>query len=140
MENSIFSWIILNSFPWEKLHYNPDGICLLKVNNRSTRIRCDICSKLTTQTPKEHQWHCSGVPIVNFEHISYFVLVFLLLTFNREMLAGKTYHCKSERFICKNIFLCNETVWNKDVLIFLPHSLLSSGIGGWAMSFTSNIV
>ena len=56
------------------------GIYLLKVNNRNTRTRCEICSKLTIKTPERHQRRCSGVFIVNFEHISHLVLVFLLLT------------------------------------------------------------
>ena len=30
----------------------------------------------------------SGIFIVNFEHISHLVLVFLLLTLNKQMLAG----------------------------------------------------
>ena len=30
----------------------PAGIYLLKVNNRSTRTRCEICSKLTIKTPE----------------------------------------------------------------------------------------
>ena len=47
----------------------PTGIYLLKVNNRNTRIRCKYV-------------HLSGVFIVNFEHISYLVLVFLLLNLN----------------------------------------------------------
>ena len=33
-------------------------------------------------TPERRQWRDSGVFIVNFEHISHLVLVFLLLTFN----------------------------------------------------------
>ena len=36
-------------------YYNgslPTGIYLLKVNNRNTRRRCKICSKLTTKTPE----------------------------------------------------------------------------------------
>ena len=32
-------------------HY-PMGIYLLKVNNRNTRTRCEICSKLTIKTPE----------------------------------------------------------------------------------------
>ena len=47
--------------------------------------RCEICSKLTIKTPERHassQWRRSGVFIVNFEHISHVVLVFLLLTLN----------------------------------------------------------
>ena len=30
----------------------PAGIYLLKVNNRNTRARCEICSKLTVKTPE----------------------------------------------------------------------------------------
>ena len=44
----------------------------MQVNNRNTRTRCEICSKLTIKIP--------GVLIANFEHISHLVLVFLLLT------------------------------------------------------------
>ena len=49
------------------------GISLLKVNKRNTRIRCEICSKLTIKTPDRRY---SGVFIVNFEHV---FLLFLLL-------------------------------------------------------------
>ena len=55
---------------------SPAGIYLLKVNNRNTRARCEICSKLTIKTP-------SGVFSVNFENISHLVLAFLLLTLNK---------------------------------------------------------
>ena len=41
---------------------------MFKVNNKNTRTRCEICSKVTIKTF-----------IVNLEHISHFVLVFLLL-------------------------------------------------------------
>ena len=50
----------------------PAGIYLFKVNNRNTRTRC-------------RHWRRSGVFIVNFEHISHLVLVFLLLTLNKQM-------------------------------------------------------
>ena len=33
-------------------NYDPAGIYLLKVNNRNTRTRCEICSKLTIKTPE----------------------------------------------------------------------------------------
>ena len=33
-------------------HTIPAGIYLLKVNNRNTRTRCEICSKLTIKTPE----------------------------------------------------------------------------------------
>ena len=59
----------------------PVGIHMVKVNNRNTRTRCEICSKLTIKTPEQRYWSLSGVFIIKLEHI-YFVLVFLLLTLN----------------------------------------------------------
>ena len=41
----------------ENDNINPVGIYLFKVNNRNTRARCEICSKLTTKTPKRRHWH-----------------------------------------------------------------------------------
>ena len=32
--------------------YYPAGNCMFKVNNRNTRTRCEICSKLTIKTPE----------------------------------------------------------------------------------------
>ena len=54
------------------------NIYLLKVNNRNTWKRCEICLKLTIKTLEWRQWHCSGVFIVNFEHISLFSSVFIV--------------------------------------------------------------
>ena len=48
----------------------PAGICFLKVNNRNTRKRCEICSKLTIKTLKRRHWRRSGVFIVNFKHVN----------------------------------------------------------------------
>ena len=61
---------------------NPTGIYLLKVNNRNTRTRCEICSKLTIKTPARRNLRRSVVSIVNFEHMPYLALVLLLLTLN----------------------------------------------------------
>ena len=66
----------------------PGGIYLLKVKNRKTRSRCEICLKLTVKTPERRQWRYSGVFIINSEHISHLDLVFLLLTLNMQLLAG----------------------------------------------------
>ena len=44
----------------------------LKLN----RTRCEICSKLTIETPERSQWRRSGVFIDNFKHVSPLVLVF----------------------------------------------------------------
>ena len=58
----------------------PVGNYMFKVNNRNTRTRCEIGSKLTIKTPERYHWRRSGVFVVNFEHISHLVLVLLLLT------------------------------------------------------------
>ena len=62
--------------------YHPAGKYVFKVKNRNIRTRCEIYSKLTIKTP-ERRRRRSGVFIVNFEHISRLVLMFLLLTLNR---------------------------------------------------------
>ena len=64
-------------------------IYLLKGNNRNPRTSCEICSKLTIKTPEQRYWRCSGVIIVNFEHISQLVLVSLLLTLIIFIIAGR---------------------------------------------------
>ena len=54
------------------------GNYMFKVNKENTRTKSQICSKLTTKTPGR-----SGIFIVNFEHISNLVLVFLVLSFSK---------------------------------------------------------
>ena len=54
----------------------PASIYMLKVNNKNTRTRYEICSKLTIKTPERHHWRLSVVFIANFEYISHFALVF----------------------------------------------------------------
>ena len=66
--------MIPNGYP-PMLDLSP-GIYLLKVNNRNTKTRCEICSKTLERRRR------SGVFIVNFKHISHLVLLFLLLTLN----------------------------------------------------------
>ena len=51
-------------------HHYPAGNNMFKVNDRNTKTRCEICSKLTIKTPEWRRWHRSGVFIVSFEHIS----------------------------------------------------------------------
>ena len=52
-----------------------------------TRLPASTCSKLTIETLEQDvkyvHWRRSGVFIVNSEHISHLVLVFLLLTLSR---------------------------------------------------------
>ena len=70
---------LLNKF-WKVF---PVGNYILKVNDRNTRSRCELCSKLTIKTPRRRH-----VFNVNFDHILPPVLVFLLLTLSRIMSAG----------------------------------------------------
>ena len=70
------------------ISYYLANIYLFKVNNRNTRKRCEVFSKLTIKTPEPSRWRRSGVFIVNFENISHLFLVFLSLTLNKKMLAG----------------------------------------------------
>ena len=69
LENDILHFYLI----WFKriisnANHHPGGNYTFIVNNRNTRKRCEICSKFT---------------ILNFEHISHLILVFLLLTLNR---------------------------------------------------------
>ena len=61
----------------------PANIYLFKVNNRNTRKKVWNMFKVNKKTPERRQWYRSDVLIVNFEHIPYLVLLFLLLTLNK---------------------------------------------------------
>ena len=37
------------------INVDPAGIHLLKVNNRNTRTKCEVCSKLKIKTPERRQ-------------------------------------------------------------------------------------
>ena len=68
--------------------YIPASNYMFKVNHRNTRTKCEICSELTVKVPERRHCRCSGIFIVNFEHISHLVLVFLLLNLNMYLPAG----------------------------------------------------
>ena len=67
-------WLAQSSYPASNY--------MLKVNDRNTIQVVKICSKLTIKTPEQRQWRYSGVFNVNFEHISYLFLVFLVSVVN----------------------------------------------------------
>ena len=56
------------------LYTFPVGIYLMKGNNRNTRTRCEICSKLTIKTPERRQWPAGFVFLVF--HCSYHKAIF----------------------------------------------------------------
>ena len=65
------------------------AITCSNVSNSNTRTTFEICSKLTIKTPEHCHWLCSGVYIVNFEHILNFDLLLLLLTLNKKIPVAK---------------------------------------------------
>ena len=69
-------WVSSNlSFPHKERNENsvltrkntPVGIYFLKVNNRNTKTKCEICSKLTIKITERRR---SNVSIVNFGHVN----------------------------------------------------------------------
>ena len=76
---SVFSRLLLLRIPFFCYSRFPAGNYMFKINNRNTKTRSEICSKLTMKTPERRHWGRSGTFIVNFEHISGIFLVFLLL-------------------------------------------------------------
>ena len=81
----IFKNLLRDTFT---ISHNTASIYQLKFNNRNTRTMCEISLKLTKKTPERRHWRRSIVFIVNFEHISHIVLMFLLLVLSRWMPAG----------------------------------------------------
>ena len=54
--------------------FNPAGNYIFNVKNRNTGASCEICLKLSIETPERRHWRRSGVFIVNFEHTSHLTL------------------------------------------------------------------
>ena len=71
---------------WHR-HRFKTNLDLLKVNNIHTRLRCGICSKLTMNSTERYQWRRNDLFIDNFEHVSLFILVFLLLNLGMFLFA-----------------------------------------------------
>ena len=61
----------------------PAGIYMFKVNNRHTRTRCEICSKLTIKTPERYD---NGVDQVS--SLLALNILHTLLTLGRQLMAG----------------------------------------------------
>ena len=61
----------------------PAGNYMFKVNDKNTRTRYETYLELTRKRPEQRQWCRSGVFIMNFEHISDHIILFLLLTLSR---------------------------------------------------------
>ena len=75
----------LTSYLWPNF---PVSFYLFKVNNRNSRKRCEICSKLTTKIPKRRHRHRSSVFIFNVQQFLHHSLVFLLFTVSMYLFSG----------------------------------------------------
>ena len=71
---------------------------MLKVSNRNTRTRCEICSKITIKTPERRHWRRSGVFNVNFEHISHVFWKTLAVFTESSILMGFWKHLRHLKF------------------------------------------
>ena len=107
----------------------PSKYYLFKVNNRNSKKRYEICSKLAIKTPERCQWRYFGFSIVNLEHISHFFLIFTvdlgqLIPWNwtnNVQLQGRSGHLRHqskvptlERCPLDRVFPRNETKMKKN--------------------------
>ena len=83
VENQLYKETTMKENFWHASNYCPTNKFMVKVNNRNTRKKCEICSKSTVKTPERRQRRRSGVFIVNFEHILDLFHGFLLLTLKK---------------------------------------------------------
>ena len=61
---------------------------MFKVDNRNTRKRFELCPKVIMKASERRHWRRYDTCFVNFEHISHFFLLFLLLTLNKYLFVG----------------------------------------------------
>ena len=70
----------------------PAGNYMFKVNNRNSRTRCELCSKLTIKIPERRHDVVLVSLLITLKHISHLVLVFILnivhITLNVQLSAA----------------------------------------------------
>ena len=108
---SIFPYMGWMRLIWAAVHSNHLPV---KINNRNTRKRYEVCVKLTIKSPKRRQWSEYDVFIFNFQHISHFFLVFLLLAITgKYLLGGYVVHTPSWHLLVqKHLWQYKNNVWN----------------------------
>ena len=95
-------------------HFFPAGIYPLNVNERNTRTRCEICSKLTIKTPKRRLTPCSCVSFINFEHVNagYFINDYLGAFFRWFRIQFDIFRPNYlESFYCDSPFFRENDTW-----------------------------
>ena len=94
----------------------PAGNYMFKVNNRNSRTRCELCSKLTIKIPERRHDVVLVSLLITLKHISHVVLVFILnivhITLNVQLSAAYIL-CLGDSFRTRTpIFLRKVNLWN----------------------------
>ena len=92
------------------------GNYMFKVNNRNSRTRCELCSKLTIKIPERRHDVVLVSLLITLKHISHLVLVFILnivhITLNVQLSAAYIL-CLGDSFRTRTpIFLRKVNLWN----------------------------
>ena len=106
---------------------NPANTYLFKFNNRNTKMRCEICSKLTIKKSERRQWSRSGVFIVNFEDILHLILHYYCYYFQSQQLNV----CQQRELLPSNfktlslffLYNCNQLPLRYKSYLFQIHNL-----------------
>ena len=85
-------WILLSI-----LNHIPANIYRYKINNRNTRKKFEVCSKLTIKTLEWRSWRPSGIFVFNIEHLSHLLVMFLLLLYTGKYMLGLFWSMISEK-------------------------------------------
>ena len=83
--NSKSELLLWHSFVYPRNTYPANFLAnkyMVKVNNKNTRRKPEICLILTIKTPIRRQWRRPGVFIANFKHNLHIFLAFVLSTLN----------------------------------------------------------
>ena len=88
--DGLSKWMSVGSNLWHKLSESDNWHTQLaftcsKSTTETLEKGVKHSSKLTIKTPERPQWQRFGIFIVNFEHISHFLLVYIVLTLNKWM-------------------------------------------------------
>ena len=94
----------------------PAGNYMFKVNNRNSRTRCELCSKLTIKIPERRHDVVLVSLLITLKHISHLVLVLILnivhITLNVQLSAAYIL-CLGDSFRTRTpIFLRKVNLWN----------------------------
>ena len=117
---------------WLKKAFYPAGNYMFKVDNRNTRTRCEICSKLTMKIPERRQWRftpCSSISI-NFKQVNA-NWVRLKTKQQSEISQAKRYILyNSGNIVCFYRFFLRKNIWKfkKSVRQFIFKSCMNSGL------------